>query len=168
MRATALRIRHDQPLPAEAGPSCRRSTCASPEGPTDALGGAMVEHALPVGLSRSRSVESARSTSPGPASIWYRASRPIVEGEPDLAADARRHRRRLLQWHLGLPVLQIWTFINADLTISLAREPVGEWILLDAETWAGPNSIGIASARLADRDGYFGRAVQSILFEKRS
>ncbi len=60
-----------------------------------------------------------------------------------------------------------WTFINGDLTLSLAREPVGEWVLLDAETWAGPDSIGIAAARLADRDGYFGRAVQSVLFEKR-
>jgi hypothetical protein len=60
-----------------------------------------------------------------------------------------------------------WTFINGDLTLSLAREPVGERILLDAETWAGPDSIGIAAARLADRDGYFGRAVRSVLFEKR-
>jgi len=60
-----------------------------------------------------------------------------------------------------------WTFINGDLTLSLAREPVGDWVLLDAETWAGPDSIGIAAARLADRDGYFGRAVQSVLFEKR-
>ena len=59
------------------------------------------------------------------------------------------------------------TFINGDLTVSLAREPVGQWVLLDAETWAGPDAIGIAAARLADRDGYFGRAVQSVLFEKR-
>jgi hypothetical protein len=44
---------------------------------------------------------------------------------------------------------------------------VGDWVLLDAETWAGPDSIGIAAAQLADRDGYFGRAVQSVLFEKR-
>jgi len=57
--------------------------------------------------------------------------------------------------------------INGDLTISLAREPVGDWILLDAETWAGPDSIGLAAARLADRDGYFGRAIQSVLLEKR-
>ena len=60
-----------------------------------------------------------------------------------------------------------WIFINGDLTLSLAREPVGDWILLDAETWAGPDSIGIAAARLADHEGYFGRAVQSVLFEKR-
>ena len=31
-----------------------------------------------------------------------------------------------------------WTFINADLTVSFARQPVGEWILLDGETWIGP------------------------------
>ena len=60
-----------------------------------------------------------------------------------------------------------WTFINADVTLSLAREPVGDWILLDAETWAGPDSIGIAAARLGDREGCFGRAVQSVLLEKR-
>ena len=47
------------------------------------------------------------------------------------------------------------------------REPVGEWILLDAETWVGPDSVGIAAARLADTRGYFGRAVQSVIFEKR-
>ena len=52
-------------------------------------------------------------------------------------------------------------------TVSLGREPVGEWILLDAETWVGPDSVGIAAARLADIKGYFGRAVQSVIFEKR-
>ena len=89
-------------------------------------------------------------------------------GRRDLAADARRHRRRLLQRHVArCSTSREWTFINGDLTLSLAREPVGDWILLDAETWAGPDSIGVAAARLADRDGYFGRAVQSVLFEKR-
>jgi hypothetical protein len=30
-----------------------------------------------------------------------------------------------------------WTFINADLTVSLARKPEGEWILSDAKCWVG-------------------------------
>lgn len=60
-----------------------------------------------------------------------------------------------------------WTFINGDLTLSLAREPVGDWILLDAETWAGPDSIALAMARLGDCEGYFGRAIQSVLLERR-
>ena len=60
-----------------------------------------------------------------------------------------------------------WTFINGDLTISLARDPVDDWILLDAETWIGPAGAGIAAARLADERGYFGRAAQSLVIEKR-
>jgi hypothetical protein len=97
------------------------------------------------------------------AAVWYRADRPIVEGAPisplmraAIAADFCNGTSSVLDF-------REWTFINGDLTLSLAREPAGDRILLDAETWAGPDSIGIAAARLADRDGYFGRAVQSLL-----
>ena len=47
------------------------------------------------------------------------------------------------------------------------RDRVGEWILLDAESWIGPDGAGLAMARLADQSGYFGRAVQSLVIEKR-
>jgi hypothetical protein len=60
-----------------------------------------------------------------------------------------------------------WIFLNAVLTVSMAREPVGEWILLDAESWIGPDGAGLSMARLADTRGYFGRAVQSLVIEKR-
>jgi len=104
---------------------------------------------------------------PGPAAVWYRATRPIVRDaaisplmRAAIAADFCNGTSSVFDMH-------DWTFINADLTVSLGREPVGEWILLDAETWVGPDSVGIAAARLADTKGYFGRAVQSIIFEKR-
>ena len=45
--------------------------------------------------------------------------------------------------------------------------PVGEWILLDAESWIGPDGAGLAMARLADQRGTFGHAVQSLVIEKR-
>jgi len=51
--------------------------------------------------------------------------------------------------------------------VSMTREPVGEWILLDAESWIGPDGAGLAMARLADGSGYFGRSVQSLVVEKR-
>src|SRR5436305_992552 len=35
-----------------------------------------------------------------------------------------------------------WTYINADLTVSFARQPVGEWILLDGDSWVGPDGAG--------------------------
>jgi hypothetical protein len=104
----------------------------------------------------------------GPAAIWYRANRPIIEGEPisplmraAVASDFCNGASSVLPW-------DAWTFINADLSITLARDPVGEWVLLDAETWLGPEGGGIAFAKLADTKGYFGRAVQNILVEKRS
>lgn len=104
---------------------------------------------------------------PGPAAVWYRATRPIVADaaisplmRAVIAADFCNGTSSVFD-------MKDWTFINADLTVSLGREPVGEWVLLDAETWVGPDSVGIAAARLADTHGYFGRAVQSIIFEKR-
>jgi hypothetical protein len=165
VRATALRIRKQaETLPVER--PFPPLDLPAPEGAPDAMAGAMSNTPFLSGL-EARNVKGAFGV-PGPAAIWYRASRPIVEGSEisalmraAIAADFCNGTSAVLDFRK-------WTFINGDLTLSLAREPVGEWILLDAETWTGPDSIGMASARLADRDGYFGRASQSLLFEKRS
>lgn len=61
-----------------------------------------------------------------------------------------------------------WTFINADLTLHFARDPVGEWIMLAANSWIGPDGRGLAFGELADEQGYFGRAVQSLVIAKRA
>jgi len=104
---------------------------------------------------------------PGPGAIWYRVDRPLVEASPVsqamravVAADFCNGTSAVLDF-------REWTFINADLTVSFARQPVGAWILLDAESWIGPDGAGLAMARLADERGYFGRAVQSLVIEKR-
>jgi acyl-CoA thioesterase superfamily protein/acyl-Coa thioesterase superfamily protein len=102
----------------------------------------------------------------GPGAIWYRADRPIVEGAAisaamrAVAASDFCNASSALDWHK-------WTFLNADLTVSMAREPVGDWMLLDALTWIGPDGAGLASARLADTKGYFGRCSQTLVIEKR-
>jgi hypothetical protein len=104
---------------------------------------------------------------PGPGAIWFRVDRPLIEASPVsqtmravVAADFCNGTSALLDFRK-------WTFINADLTVSFARQPVGAWILLDAESWIGPDGVGLATARLADERGYFGRAVQSLVIEKR-
>jgi hypothetical protein len=164
VRATALRVRRlAQALPSTAfyppldmrGPEVGRDPATAGMGETPFLSGISMR------------VARGSFRLPGPAAVWYRAERPIVEGaalsplmRAAIAADFCNGTSSVLDF-------KEWTFINADLTLSLAREPVGDWILLDAETWAGPDSIGLAAARLADRCGYFGRAVQSVLFEKR-
>lgn len=103
----------------------------------------------------------------GRGAIWYRVDRPLIEGSAVsqamravVAADFSNGTAPALDFHR-------WTFINADLTVSFARQPVGEWILLDGESSIGPNGTGLAMSRLADSNGYFGRAVQSLVIEKR-
>lgn len=104
---------------------------------------------------------------PGPGAIWFRVERPIIEGQPTspamravVAADFCNGTSSVLDF-------RAWTFINGDLSVSLARDPVDDWVLLDATTWLGPDGSGIAAAMLGDSKGYFGRAAQSILIEPR-
>lgn len=103
----------------------------------------------------------------GPGAIWYRMERPIVDGQPTsqvmraaVAADFSNATSAVLDF-------KEWTFINADLSINLARPPIGDWILLNSEMWLGPDGAGIAASKLGDVHGYFGRAVQTLVIEKR-
>ena len=103
----------------------------------------------------------------GAGAIWFRVDKPLIEGfavsqamRAVVAADFSNGTASTLDFRK-------WTFINADLTVSFARQPVGEWILLDGESWIGPDGAGLAMMRLADQRGYFGRAVQSLVIEKR-
>jgi hypothetical protein len=104
---------------------------------------------------------------PGSSAIWYRVDRPLVEGAPIsqvmravVAADFCNATSVALDF-------KRWTFLNADLTISLSRQPVGDWILLDGDCNIGPDGAGLAMARIGDQRGYFGRAVQSLVIERR-
>lgn len=104
---------------------------------------------------------------PGPKALWYRVDRPIVEGEPisplmraAITADFCNGTSAVLD-------PEQWTYINGDVTLNLARMPLGEWLLLDATTWLGSEGGGVAFARMADAQGYFGRAEQSLLIERR-
>ena len=107
----------------------------------------------------------------GPGVIWFRVDHPLIAG----AAVSQAMRAVVASdFSNGTsPVLDFkkWTFINADLTVSLAREPVGDWILLDGESWIGPDGApdgaGLAMSRLADQRGYFGRAIQSLVIGPR-
>jgi hypothetical protein len=103
---------------------------------------------------------------PGPGAIWYRAERPLVAGAPISQAMRAVVASDFCNASSALD-FRHWTFLNADLNVNMAREPVGEWILLDAVSWIGPDGAGLAMARLADTKGYFGRCTQSLVIEKR-
>ncbi|RJF67402.1 thioesterase family protein [Rhodopseudomonas palustris] len=103
----------------------------------------------------------------GPGATWYRADRPLIEGQPTsqlmravIASDFSNATSSVLDFRQ-------WTFLNADLNVFLARQPVGDWILLNSEMWLGPDGAGTAASRLADQHGYFGRAIQNLVIEQR-
>ncbi|WP_315837385.1 thioesterase family protein [Bradyrhizobium prioriisuperbiae] len=103
----------------------------------------------------------------GRAAIWFRANVPLIEGEPlspllraVIASDFCNGTSPSLDFSK-------WMFINADLTVNLARYPAGDWILVNAESYSGPDGAGLSIARLADAQGYFGRVIQSLVVEPR-
>lgn len=55
-----------------------------------------------------------------------------------------------------------WSFANVDLVVHFARAPRGEWIAVDARTLTEGNGAGLVETTLADRDGPFGKAHQTL------
>lgn len=130
VRATVLKIRADSlPLPADiAG--------ALLDVPPPDQGQPMQPRFSRTPFVTGLSVSAVRGgfLKPGPGAIWYRIDRPIVEAAPIsqtmravVAADFCNGTSSVLDFDK-------WTVLNADLTVSLSRAPVGEWILLNAET----------------------------------
>jgi len=66
----------------------------------------------------------------------------------------------------ALPATE-FIFINVDVTVALPRDPVGEWLLLEAETVIGAEGTGLATTRLSDLTGPCGRAWQTLLVAPR-
>ena len=58
-------------------------------------------------------------------------------------------------------------FINPDLTVALSRVPVGDWIGFDMVSRLSRDGLGQAESLVFDADGPVGRAVQSLLVERR-
>lgn len=164
VRATVLKIRRAE---FELPPTAVEDKVTLP-GP-DAGTLADIPNANPNALIRGMTmrVVQGQFRQPGPAAIWFRVDRPLFENQ---AVTPLQRAAMVGDFCNGVSTVldfRSWTFINGDLTISLARLPVGEWILLDAQTWLGDGGSGIAFAKLGDSRGYFGRAVQSLVIEPR-
>jgi hypothetical protein len=103
----------------------------------------------------------------GPATVWMRMKVPLLPGEEPtplqrvlVAADSGNGVSAALDWRRYL-------FINVDLTVHLHRMPEGEWVCLDAITLPEANGVGMADTALFDERGPIGRAVQTLLVDRR-
>ena len=59
------------------------------------------------------------------------------------------------------------SFINADISVHLARLPDGGWIRLTSSSTWEPTGIGAVASELSDAAGPFGRAHQALVLEAR-
>ncbi len=102
---------------------------------------------------------------PGPGVAWLRLRCPVVAGE-ELSPCARVAAAADFGSGVGNPLRYTHASgINADITISLHRHPVGEWICLESGAWVQPHGVGLAETRLHDEQGPIGQAAQTLLVE---
>ncbi len=106
---------------------------------------------------------SGRTDDVGPATVWFRLRCPVVLGEhpsPWQRAAAVADFGNGVSAELDF---RSSSFINPDLTISVHRPPVGEWICLEARTRFGSPGIGASESALWDTEGRIGRSLQSLV-----
>jgi len=107
-------------------------------------------------------------TDGGAATVWMRPLVPLLPDEP----------------LVGIPMLMTcidsasgisaaldpaeWLFINTDLSVVVLREPVGEWVCLEAETTLASTSVGLATSTAYDERGIVARSAQTLLVTPRA
>lgn len=122
-----------------------------------------------IGYHKAMELRFARGTfGTGDVAAWMRMRCNLVAGEKPsplqrviVAADSGNGVSMVLDW-------REWVFINPDLTVYLNRMPEGEWVCLEATTTPDPNGVGLSESLLHDIRGPIGRAVQSLLIDRRS
>lgn len=98
----------------------------------------------------------------GPRRVWLRDHLALVRGEEPTAA-----QRAVLAADLASPLSHGGTsglaFINADITLYLARLPVGPWIGLEVTGHVSADGIATGQCRLHDEQGPIGYSVTCAL-----
>ena len=164
VRASALRLRVDPqlalPVPAPEGSTIPPPAAGTPyaiQFPNTSVG---FWQALEL------RVAAGSFADVGEATIWFRLVVPVVAGEEPTplqrvaaAADFGNGVSAALERGRYL-------FINPDLTVHLHRAPRGEWVALEARTYAEADGVGLAESALHDEGGRIGRSLQSLLLDR--
>lgn len=110
---------------------------------------------------------SGRYANQGPTGGWARCLVELVEGE----AMTSLHRALVAAdsgsgLSQGVDITR-YTAINVELTVSIHREPAGDWIHLASATSTGPDGVARADTVLSDPGGDFGRGLQTLVVTPR-
>ena len=103
----------------------------------------------------------------GPADVWFRFRRPLVDDAPASALETLAAAADFGNGVSHVLDFEQFLFVNLDLSIQVAREPRGEWIALAARTAVGEDGTGVARSTLHDADGPVGDATQTLFVAPR-
>jgi len=98
----------------------------------------------------------------GPADVWFRLRRPLVDASPASALELLAAAADFGNGVSHVVDFQRFLFVNLDLSIRVVRPPRGEWIGLAAQSDLRDDGTGIAVSTLHDRDGAVGDASQTL------
>lgn len=102
----------------------------------------------------------------GPSTVWMK-SPPLLDNE-----DPSPFQRLCPLADCGNALsrnadMSTLTFINIDLTITMYRAPVSDWIASSSMSHWQPTGIGLAEAMLFDTRGAVGSAQQTLIIDRR-
>lgn len=103
----------------------------------------------------------------GPGSVWFRMDAPLVAGMVTSPAARAVAAADFANGVASVLSFEQWLFPSTDLTAALLRQPEGDWVLVDAESWIGAEGRSLGQIRLGDERGWFGSATQTSLLEAR-
>lgn len=104
----------------------------------------------------------------GPATVWMRPRVPLLPDEP---LTGIQMLMTCVDSASGVSAAldpADWGFLNTELTVHVLREPVGEWVCVEAETSLAPTSVGVATSSVYDELGLVARSAQALLVTRRN
>lgn len=109
-----------------------------------------------------RYVQGSHET-PGSGVSWIRLNSPLVEGETNSALVMAATVSDLAAAAGWEPAPNGNHYINPDVTLQLARLPIGSWIAIEAHVEHGATGTALLTSQLFDDVGPFGRVLQSLV-----
>lgn len=113
-------------------------------------------------------------TTLGAGVAWFRLRRPVLDHDRPASPLARAAAASDVGGAVsarrgegGPPASLGMSFVNADISVHLARPPEGEWIRLASTSRWEASGIGFVDSDLADAAGTFGSANQALVLERR-
>lgn len=104
---------------------------------------------------------------PGDAQVWARPRVAVVDGFEPTPLERLFSVVDSASGVSSRVDIRKWYAINTDLTVHLHRQPVGEWVGMDARTTIGPDGVGLATSVVHDVEGAVGTTAQALFVRER-